>query len=158
MSELNGIRIKPNKLRFVSSGLKLIVIFPQPPKMTGVSHHLHLETLKALCRLGVSMPLPPLKLYRGGIEARVRILKARLGQNYPAPLWQEAGDICPEALGSQQTEPLTHPDSGVLTVSTPRVHSRFSGPLSATEVCSENAREMRLYHPGGSLGPRVGPE
>lgn len=156
MSELNGIRIKLNKLRFVCSGLKLIVIFPQPPQMTGVSHHLHLETLKALCRLGVSMPLPPLQLYRGGIEARVRILKARAWAELPCT--PVAGDICPEALGSHQTEPLTHPDSGVLTVSTPRVHSRLSGPLSATEVCSENAREMRLYHPGGSLGPRVGPE
>lgn len=58
MSELNGIWIKLNKLRFVCSGLKFIVIFPQPPKTTGVSHHLHLETLKALCRLG-GLHAPP---------------------------------------------------------------------------------------------------
>lgn len=39
MNELNGIWIKLNKL--VCSGLKFMIAFPQSPKTTGVSHHLH---------------------------------------------------------------------------------------------------------------------
>lgn len=82
MSELNGIWIKLNKL--------VCLLWPQiHGNLPSVSQDDRCEppsplgTLKALCRLGVSMPYPPLQFYRQGIEARVRILKAQAWAELP---------------------------------------------------------------------------